>query len=126
MIRTGPIGHRVTILTRRLIGFGIVVAGWSIMFINVSTNKLGIHEACGTAWRAMFSQVENSEYECGEAAWPLLWIGGAVFAVGMCVAFWDGREDRIRRLLSLVGLAVFLTLVIAAAGFVFGRGPGGE
>ena len=67
MILTGPIGYRVTILTRRLIGFGIVVAGSSIRFINVSTNQLGIDAACGTAWRAMFSKVNNNKYECGEA-----------------------------------------------------------
>lgn len=74
----------------------------------------------------MFSNWNNEEYACGEAAFPHLWIAGAVFAVGMGIAFWDGRVFRIRRLLAVVGLAVVLTLLINAAGLIAAGGMGGE
>jgi hypothetical protein len=95
------------------------------MFLQVSTDHFG-HEACGTSWHAMFSPSNNLDYECGEAAFPHLWIAGAVFAVGMGIAFWDGRVHRIRRLLAMVGLAVLLTLLINAAGLIAAGGMGGE
>ena len=127
MIWTGPIGYRVTRLTRRLIGFGVVVAGWSIMFLPVSTNRFGLgREACGTSWAALFAPTNNTDYECGQAAFPYLWIAGAVFAVGMGAAFWDERRNRIPGVLALVGLALLLALLIMAAGILAGQGMGGE
>jgi len=120
-IRTGPIGYRVTRLARP-IGFGIVLAGWSIMFLPVSTNQGGFHQVCGTSWQAMFSSRNNTEYECGEAAVPHLWIAGAVFAVGVGIALWSGSRGR---LLAMVGLALLLTLLINAAGLVAAGGMGG-
>ena len=93
------------------------------MFLPVSTDQFGLHEACGWGWPAMFSSRSNTAYECGAAALPHLWIAGAVAAVGMGIAFWGARR---RWLVAMVGLAVLVTVSITIAGLVAAQGMGGE
>ena len=50
-----PRGYRV----RQVVGFAIVAAGASIMFLPVSTETDGFHVSCGSALGAMFSEWDN-------------------------------------------------------------------
>jgi uncharacterized membrane protein len=102
---------------RRVIGFAIVAAGVLIMFFPVShepDQAIPWHIDCGTSWQALFTARWNSDYECGTAAVPHLWLAGGVAAVGMCVAFWGAGRGRI---VAMVGLVLLLTgLVFVASG----------
>jgi hypothetical protein len=62
----------------RVIGFAVVAAGVSIMFLPVSADGYSYGEgSCGTGWQAMFTNVNeyhSGSYACGHAAFPHLWI----------------------------------------------------
>ena len=115
---------------RRVIGFAIVAAGVSIMFLNVSRtfryfDTLGepqrIHLACGTGWHAMFSKENNPDWVCGSAAVLHLWIAGAVAALGLGTAFWGAGRGPI---LAMVGLVFLLTGLINIAGLLAAQDMG--
>ena len=74
-------------------------------------------------WQALFSARWNVEYDCGEAAWPHLWIAGAVAAVGMGVAFWGAGRGRI---VAMVGLVLLLTGLVFGAELMASTQMGGE
>lgn len=109
---------------RRVIGFAIVAAGVSIMFLHISTESHGFHLNCGTAWHAMFSKDNNDvyAYACSDAAFPRLWIAGGVVAAGMGIAFWG--VSRVR-LLVIIGLVLLFTALVNIVGLVASAGSGG-
>jgi hypothetical protein len=120
-----PPGHRV----RRVIGFAVVAAAVSIMFLPVSAHvnsyeefaqqiqQISYHADCGSAWHAMFSGDYNTseDHVCGRAAFPHLWIAGGVAAVGMGIAFWGASRGR---LLAAVCLPLVATGLVHALGLV--------
>ena len=101
---------------RRVIGFAMVAAGVSIMFLPVRAERVaGYPLACGTGWHAMFSKENNPDWVCGTAAVPHLWIAGAVAALGFGIAFWGAGRGPI---LAMVGLVFLLTGLINIAGLL--------
>lgn len=109
-----PRGYRV----RQVVGFAIVAAGASIMFLPVSTETDGFHVSCGSALGAMFSEWDNGE-QCGSAAFPYLWIAGGVAAVGIGVSFWGAGRGR---LLAAVCIPLLVAGSIGLVAFIFSGG----
>jgi hypothetical protein len=108
-------GYRV----RRVIGFAIVAAGVSILFLIV-TSASGIFSPhpvdCGSAWQAMFSKDSNwTGYACGRASIPYLSIAAGVAAVGMGVAFWGAGRGRLLAAVCLPFAAALSVYVIGLA-----------
>jgi hypothetical protein len=117
-----PAGYRVRLVIGVVIGLAIVAAGVSIMFLTVSTSTYDLNThanslACGSVLHAMFSRDTVYEYGCGQAAFPRLWIAGAVAAVGMGVAFWWAGRGRS---LAMAGLVLIVTGWIFDAALIFG------
>jgi hypothetical protein len=107
-----PPVRRVT----RVIGFAIVAAGLSIMFLPVSAQHGFFNVDCGSAWQAMFTDANGHNVEdfgCGRAAFPHVWVAGGVAAVGVGVAFWGASRGRILAVVGLTLLATSLVLVVA-------------
>jgi hypothetical protein len=118
-----PPVRRVT----RVVGFAIVAAGVSIMFLPVSANRsfYGDTVACGSGWQATFTNATNYNsdgYACGHAAFPHLWIAGAVAAVGIGVAFWGASRGRF---LGMICLALVVTGSIQVLGLMGSSSMGG-
>jgi hypothetical protein len=119
--------RRVTLV----IGFAIVAAGVSILFLDVgawdtySFEPGGkFHVDCGTAWHAMFSKDHNfPNSACAEPAYARLWIAGGVAVVGMGVAFWGAGRRRLSAMVSYALLATVLVRLLAlVASSSFGGG----
>ena len=118
-----PPVRRVT----RVIGFAIVAAGVAIMFLPVRADRsfYGDIVACGSGWQAMFTNVNNYNadgYACGHAAFPHLWIGGAVAAVGIGIAFWGASRGRF---LGMIFVALLVTRSIQVLGLMGSSSMGG-
>ena len=112
-----------------VVGFAMVAAGVSILFLNVSawdTFESGekFHVDCGTAWHAMFSHDHNfPNSACATPAYPRIWIAGGIAAVGTGVAFWGAGRRRIAAMIGYALLATVLVRLIAlAASSSFGGG----
>jgi len=122
-----PRGYRV----RQVIGFTIVVAGVSILFLHVSayinaydavSGRFGYRAACGSALQAMFDSWGNGNYECGSAAFPHLWVAGGVAAVGMGIAYWGESRGR---LLAVVCIPLTVVGFIGLVAFIHSDGGAG-
>jgi hypothetical protein len=101
----------------KVVGFGSVAVAVLIMFLPVSTDRFGMHENCGSAWRALFASSDNfyCGWSCGAAAVPRLLIAGAIAALGVGIAsrgagrFWA---------LTMVGSVILITLLILSASYL--------
>jgi hypothetical protein len=95
----------------RLVGYGSAAAALLIMFLPVSADlRVDLHLSCGPGWYALFAHANNSNFDCGAAAFPHLWIAGAVAGAG-----WAHRAAGSGRLLAVIGCVVVLVVFIAAA-----------
>jgi hypothetical protein len=126
-----PPVHRL----RRVVGLAIVAAGVSITFLpmsadrNLSVEEWGSevphHLECGSAWQAMFSNVNNINgygYACGRAAFPYLSVAGGIVAVGLLVAFWGAGRGR---LLRMMGVALLVPGLLQILGLMTSSNMGG-
>jgi hypothetical protein len=121
-----PRGYRV----RLVVGFAIVAAAVSIMFLHVSADineydesgRFGYRVACGSALQAMFDSGGNANYQCGSAAFPYLWVAGGVAAVGMGIAYWGESRGR---LLAVVCIPLLVAGFIGLVAFIYSDGGAG-